>query len=105
RIDNFNSDKGSLYLALYQKDNFLKSKPTLGKVLNISDRKVEAVFDSVPKGAYAISCFQDLNGNQRLDRNENGIPIEPYGFSNNPELHAYPRFEQAKFHVGSKPVI
>jgi uncharacterized protein (DUF2141 family) len=33
-------------------------------------------------GKYAIVAFEDLNGNGDLDTNFLGIPVEPYGFSN-----------------------
>jgi uncharacterized protein (DUF2141 family) len=33
----------------------------------------------------AVSAFHDLNDNQKLDKNSLGIPIERYGFSNNPK--------------------
>lgn len=35
----------------------------------------------VEPGEYAISASQDLNQNQKLDRNAFRIPKEPYGFS------------------------
>jgi uncharacterized protein (DUF2141 family) len=39
------------------------------------------VFRDLPAGRYALSLYQDLNGNGVLDRNPLGIPREPYGFS------------------------
>jgi|CXWK01.1.fsa_nt_gi uncharacterized protein (DUF2141 family) len=52
-------------------------------------RKVEAVrpsttlrFTELPEGRYAVKAFLDLNGNDALDRNPQGLPAEPIGFSN-----------------------
>lgn len=52
-------------------------------------RKVEAVrpsttlrFADLPAGRYAVKAFLDLNGNDTLDRNPQGLPGEPIGFSN-----------------------
>jgi ABC-type glutathione transport system ATPase component len=39
------------------------------------------VFKDLAPGTYAVSAYQDLNGNQRLDANMVGMPTEPYGFS------------------------
>lgn len=39
------------------------------------------VYRDLPAGSYALSLFQDLNDNGRLDRNPIGMPTEPYGFS------------------------
>jgi len=47
----------------------------------------------LPHGKYAVSVFQDLNNNGKLDTNFLGIPTEPYGYSQNPR----PRFRAATF--------
>ncbi|MFX8281946.1 DUF2141 domain-containing protein, partial [Acinetobacter baumannii] len=40
--------------------------------------------------------FQDANGNGRLDMNAMGMPVEPFGFSNDAVGNfGPPRFEQA----------
>jgi len=52
----------------------------------------------LPPGRYAVSAYQDLNGNRRLDTGWLGIPTEPVGVSNNPQLHfGPPRFEECVF--------
>ena len=44
-------------------------------------------FTGLPAGTYALTLYQDLNANGRLDRNGLfGLPSEPYGFSNNPRV-------------------
>ena len=37
--------------------------------------------DGLEPGRYAVSVFQDFNGNEVVDKNFIGIPKEPYGFS------------------------
>ena len=39
--------------------------------------------DDLPPGDYAIRVMHDVNGNDDLDVNFVGMPIEPYAFSNN----------------------
>lgn len=52
----------------------------------------------LPPGKYAVSAYQDLNGNRRLDTGWLGIPREPVGVSNNPKPHfGPPRFEECAF--------
>lgn len=50
------------------------------------------------KGEWAVALTQDINNNNKLDKNLLGIPTEPYAFSNNvrPRLLA-PNFEECKF--------
>ena len=59
-------------------------------------------FDTdLPPGTYAVSVYEDLNGNRKLDRNMLGIPREPVGVSNNPPAHlGPPRFIECSFRVG-----
>lgn len=53
-------------------------------------------------GTYAVSVYEDLNGNHKLDRNILGIPREPVGASNNPPAHlGPPHFGECSFRVGT----
>jgi acyl-CoA reductase-like NAD-dependent aldehyde dehydrogenase/uncharacterized protein (DUF2141 family) len=57
---------------------------------------------SLPPGAYAVSVYEDLNSNHRLDYNMLGIPREPVGASNNPHPHfGPPHFEECSFRIGT----
>ena len=62
-------------------------------------------FPDVEPGIYPIAVFQDLNGNGILDKTQNGLPLEPYGFSNGAGRSAAPRFGQAAVQVSSGAVI
>ncbi len=56
----------------------------------------------LPPGTYAVTVYEDLNGNHKLDRNILGIPREPAGASNNPPAHmGPPRFNECSFRVGA----
>lgn len=53
-------------------------------------------------GEVAIAAFQDVNENEKLDKNSLGIPTERYGFSNNPKRgFGPPSFQQAKFNLST----
>lgn len=54
----------------------------------------------LPKGEWAVAITQDLNNNNKVDKNFIGIPTEPYAFSNNvrPTVAA-PGFDECKFTV------
>ena len=59
----------------------------------------QVVFPDIPEGSYAIAAFQDTNGNNNLDRDPNGLPREPYGFSNGTGRTAPPTFEAARISI------
>jgi uncharacterized protein (DUF2141 family) len=50
-----------------------------------------------------IAIFQDLNGDGKLTKNSFGLPIEPYGFSNNARsTFGPPSFSQSAFQVSER---
>lgn len=56
------------------------------------------VLTEVPPGTYALLLYQDLNDNQKLDKNFLGIPREPTGASQNPKGRLGPPvFEECVF--------
>lgn len=60
----------------------------------------------LPAGTYAVSVYEDLNGNHKLDHNFLGIPREPVGASNNPKARiGPPRFDECSFQIGTTPKI
>jgi uncharacterized protein (DUF2141 family) len=55
---------------------------------------------TLPSGTYAVSVYEDLNGNHKLDHNFIGVPREPVGASNNPPGHmGPPRFNECSFRL------
>jgi len=58
--------------------------------------KLTVVLKDLPDGPLALSLFHDANANGRLDMNPMGMPVEPFGFSNNAVgQYGPPKFEQA----------
>jgi uncharacterized protein (DUF2141 family) len=45
--------------------------------------KSQTISLDLPKGTYALAIFQDINNNNKLDKNVFGYPTEPFGFSRN----------------------
>ena len=102
------SGKGDIYIYLVNEDIF--STPLVG--LQTIVLKVEAAesqkmiksfrFEAVKSGIYGIRCFQDTNGNGKLDRGLFG-PKEPWGMSWNAEKPSkWPRFANVSFSVYSR---
>lgn len=106
-VKGISEAKGDVLLAVYDKaDSWLKKGVAVAKVA----ATVGSVTLSVPglaEGEYAVTIFQDMNGNGKLDANFVGIPTEPFGFSNDATGKLGPaKFEQAKFMIeqGNKAI-
>ena len=73
-------------------------KTAFRKIVPVDGETQVVVFENVPSGIYAISIFQDLNGNGELDENKSGIPSEPFGFSNDARGKlGPPKYKKASF--------
>lgn len=58
-------------------------------------------FKGLPPGRYAVMVTHDENGNGALDTNALGMPLEGYGFSNNPRVMRKPTWDEAAFDIGA----
>jgi uncharacterized protein (DUF2141 family) len=68
---------------------------------------VRIVVAAIPAGEYAIKVFHDVNGDGELATNFLGIPVEPYGISNDARgLFGLPDYKEAAFNFdGSEKTI
>ncbi len=100
-VPNITSDKGNIKFALYDKKTFMLA-PLNAKVGVIKAGATAIVFENVKAGEYAIVCYHDSNDNNKMDYDEQMIPKEDFGVSNNPQLMGPPTFDAAKFTVENK---
>jgi uncharacterized protein (DUF2141 family) len=97
------NDKGTVNFALFNKENF-RQQPLKAASSTIKEGVSTVVFENVAIGTYAIICYHDENENKRMDFQENGMPLENYGTSNNPLNFGPPQFDSSKFDVTDKDV-
>jgi uncharacterized protein (DUF2141 family) len=82
-------------------DTFLKTgQMAIRMVVRPDGKSTLSIPVALAPGEWAVAVSQDLNNNDKLDKNFLGSPTEPFAFSNNvkPRLAA-PRFEECKFTV------
>jgi uncharacterized protein (DUF2141 family) len=83
------------------REGFLKSgKWAFSKSVKPGGKSEFSIPVDLPKGEWAVAITQDMNNNDKIDKNFLGIPTEPYAFSNNirPTVAA-PGFDECKFVV------
>ena len=109
KIDNIQSNSGYIYISLYSTDEGFPSDISHAeKVLKVKAKKgfLTVNFKDIPIGNYAVSVFQDINSNKKLDTSFMGIPKEPIGVSNNIKgFMGPPSFNDCKFLVKSSTKI
>jgi len=101
-IDNATSDEGKVIASVHTMDTFMKGAGILNAESEIKDGKVTLVFENVTPGTYAIMALHDVNNNNRMDFEANGMPKESYGMSGNEMTMGPPSFDMAKFEVSDQ---
>ena len=82
-IDYIEGNIGKIYAQAFQGiEDYQKGIPA-GQVLqDAKDGPNQLLFSNLSTGEYVVRIFHDQNNNQLFDQDENGIPEEGYGFSN-----------------------
>ena len=91
--------KGSMYIAVFDNEESFPDfgKQLVEKVLPVDSKTLNYTFKDLPDSDYAVAIFHDKNNNGKLDKNAFGIPLEPYGFSQNARARfSAPPFNDAK---------
>jgi uncharacterized protein (DUF2141 family) len=98
-LDTTRLQGGSLMVAVFTEPAAWLRQPKIGQRFSLDgavDGKLTVTLRNLPDGPVAVTVFQDANGNGRMDMNAMGIPVEPYGFSNDAAgQFGPPKFEQA----------
>lgn len=58
-----------------------QSRPLAALAVTPRDGRVRVTVADLSPGRYAVAAYQDVSGNEHLDRNWLGVPTEPVGFS------------------------
>ncbi len=91
---------GTIILAAVCTSELEPSSCGTGERRAAASSTMKFVFEGLAPGKYAIAAYQDLNGNGNLDRSKLGLPLEPFGFSNEAGRSARPSFNAASFSLG-----
>lgn len=101
RITGIKQGKGDILIAVFKgEDGFPSDTKKAVELLRATpvDGKAEITVKTLTAGRYAVSLFQDSNGDGLLNTNFLGIPKEGYGVSNNAfNTFSAPVFKDASF--------
>lgn len=104
-VHNVRPQQGMLMVAAYAEAENYNRKPLT--LMQLRPDKATLQFDvcGATGPSLALSLFQDINGNQKLDTNLMGIPSEPWGASGKPSGFEAPRWETTQVPVDRQPVV
>lgn len=100
RIPQLPSTEGQIRVALFDSPADFPRKMLRGELVDAKASPLAAVFKQLPPGRYAVSAYQDLNANAKLDTGPMGRPVEPMGFSRDARgTFGPPSFDDAAFSI------
>jgi len=80
-VEGLKSAEGSVRVGLFNNPNSFPKSTMAGQAIEARADAVTVTFKDLVPGSYAVSAYQDINSNQKLDTNFVGMPTEPNGFS------------------------
>jgi len=108
-ITGISSIRGDVYVYLYTSGESFPieiSEANSFKKAEVVSNSVTVIFENLKPGIYAVSVYQDIDANGKINKNFLGIPKEPVGVSNNAKgFMGPPKYEDAKFNLNSNKAI
>jgi uncharacterized protein (DUF2141 family) len=105
-VHNVRAGEGRLMLVGYDSATDFSSKTLSAAVQLRADAELLSLQICGLKGpVVALSAFQDLNSNGKLDTNAMGMPGEPWGASGKPSNFGPPTWEATQVPLDGKPIV
>jgi len=101
KVAGLHSEKGQVRIAVFNSsETWLGEQPVYSSTIKVDSQSVTWKLVDVPYGDYGVAAFHDENSNGKMDKNLLGMPLEPYGFSNNLRVtFTAPKWDKGKFAV------
>ncbi|MCG8576259.1 MAG: DUF2141 domain-containing protein [Flavobacteriales bacterium] len=95
-IEKLPSDQGMVMIEILDKE-----EKTIKSLMSpVKDQKATITAGEFTEGTYSIRFYHDENGNQKMDSDKYGRPLEGYGYSNNAKgFMGPPEFEKTLFEL------
>ena len=90
------SGEGRLMVAAYSSAESFFKAPVWSLTVKVIGDAMRIPLCNVDAAEVAITAYQDLNGNNKMDANPMGIPTEPYGASGKPAMFGPPTWNDTK---------
>jgi uncharacterized protein (DUF2141 family)/uncharacterized membrane protein len=101
-IGGFENDEGLARIVLFDSPASYQGSVPPFQIVSVPIRQSRATWtnSNIPAGVYAAIVHHDLDANDELDRPYFGLPLEPYGYSNDAfKTFGIPSFDIVKFSV------
>ena len=100
--------RGQVMIVLYDAEAAWNAKTGAVREIKrkVADATAQIQVEGLAAGHYGAMVFQDLNLDGKMNFNLVGMPMEPYGFSNNSRgLFGPPAWRKAAFRFGGSDAV
>ncbi|WP_395700464.1 DUF2141 domain-containing protein [Aquabacterium sp.] len=106
-VQNVRAGEGRLMIAGYDSaEAYAARQVSIAVQLRAEGETMSLQVCGLRGPVVALSAFQDLNGNGKLDTNAMGIPAEPWGASGKPPAFSAPTWDTTQVTLeAGKPVV
>jgi uncharacterized protein (DUF2141 family) len=105
-VQNVRPEQGTLMVAAYDDAAAFASKaPAAATQLRAGTATMRFSLCGLAGTTVALTLYQDLNGNGKLDSNAFGMPTEPWGASGRPAAMTAPTWESTAVPVDGTTVV
>jgi uncharacterized protein (DUF2141 family) len=104
-VQNLKPGEGPLMLAAYTDEASFRKTPaaTLQAAVVAPTQQLQVC--GLSGAAVALTLFQDLNRNGKLDSNALGMPTEPWGASGKPPVFSAPTWETSRVPLDGSVIV
>jgi len=100
-IGEFRNTNGHVLISVFDNaDDYPENeeKAVANKKVKVTQKTQRIAIENLPQGEYAVVFLHDENGNEEMDTNFVGAPMEGYGASNDAvNTFSAPKYQDAKF--------
>ena len=104
-VQNVRPDTGLLMIAAYADAASFRKTPVVATQMKAGTATMTVPLCGLAGSSVALTLFQDLNGNGKLDANAFGIPSEPWGASGKTTAMTAPSWESSAVPLDGTTIV
>ena len=104
-MQNLRPAQGPLMLAAYSDAATFRKTAASQMRVEVTGETMQVQVCGLSGNVVALTLFQDLNSNGKLDANPFGMPTEPYGSSGKPLPMAPPTWDTAQVPLDGSTIV
>ncbi len=104
-VQNVRPEQGMVMIAAYADAASFNKTPVVATQMKAGAATMTFPLCGLAGTTVALTLFQDLNGNGKLDANVFGIPSEPWGASGKPAAMSAPTWETSSVPLDGTTIV